>query len=68
MRKIFHLSDKLIINDSEIGKAFGSMQDSAITKIWNFLAEIGLLKQLLNMLLRFLSVSIDENNSIAKWR
>ena len=68
MRKIFHLSDKLIINDSEIDKAFGSMQDSAITKIWSFLAEIGLLKQLLNMLLRFLSVSIDENNSIKKWR
>ena len=68
MRKIFHPSDKLIINNSEIDKAFGSMHNNVMTKIKNFLAEIGLLKQWLNMLLRFLSVSIDEINSIAKWR
>ena len=63
--EIFHLSAKLIVNDSDIHKAFGIMHESVMTnKI--LLAKIGFLKQLLKMRLRFLSVSIAGNNSIEK--
>ena len=33
MRKIFHSSAKLIVNDSDIDKPFGSIHQSAMTKI-----------------------------------
>ena len=51
MRKIFHLSAKLIVNDSDIDKPFGSIHQSAMTKIKKITAKIGLLKQLWNMFL-----------------
>ena len=32
MRKIFHVSDKLIVIDSDIEETFGSIHQSAMTK------------------------------------
>ena len=37
MLKIFHLSTKLVINDSDIDKAFRSMQQGLIAKIKNYI-------------------------------
>ena len=39
MRKIFDSSAKLIINDSDIDKAFGSMHQSVMIRIKNFVSE-----------------------------
>ena len=33
MRKIFHVSDKLIVIDSDIEETFGSIHQSAMTKV-----------------------------------
>ena len=66
----FHSCAKLTVNDSDIDKVFGSMYQNVITKKKkkkNLLAEIGLLKPLWKILLKFLSVSVDRNNSIEKW-
>lgn len=61
MRKIFHLSAKLIVNDSDIDKAFRSIYESVMMKK-------GLLTRSWNMVLRFLSFNIVGNNNIRKWR
>ena len=64
----FHSCAKLTVNDSDIDKVFGSMYQNVITKKKkNLLTEIGLLKPLWKILLKFLSVSVDRNNSIEKW-
>ena len=39
MRKIFHSSAKLIVNESDIDKAFRSMHQSVMTKIKNSVIE-----------------------------
>lgn len=61
MRKIFHLSAKLIVNDSDIDKAFRPIYESVMMKK-------GLLTRSWNMVLRFLSFNIVGNNNIRKWR
>ena len=66
MHKIFHSISKLIVNDLDIDKAIKSMHQSLMTKIKILLAKIGLSRQLWNMVLRFLSVSIGGDNSIEK--
>ena len=53
MRNCFYSIAKIIPIDSDIGKAFGSMQQVILTKRKVFFAKIGLLKQLWNMVLRF---------------
>ena len=63
MSKFFHSSAKLIVNVSKDDKSFGSMHKSGMKKM---LGKIGLLKQLWNMVLKFSSVSFNENNSIEK--
>ena len=67
MCKILHSSAKLVAYDPDIDKAFGSMHQNVMTKKKKLLAKIGLLKQLWNMIFKFLSVSIDGNNSLEKW-
>ena len=75
MRKIFHSSAKLIVNDSDIDKPFGSIHQSAMTKIkknnsqdWAFktIVEHGLISN--GLFLWFFSAIINRNNSIKKWR
>ena len=44
MRKIFHLSTKLIANGSDIDEAFESMHQSVMMKIKKFLSEDWILK------------------------
>ena len=66
MHKIFHSISKLIVNDLDIDKAIKSMHQSLMTKIKILLAKIGLSRQLWNMVLRFLSVSIGGDNSIER--
>ena len=66
MRKIFHSSSNIIVNDSDIDKAFEPMHQSVMTKIENFVSKNELLKQLWNMVSIFLSFSIDRNTSIEK--
>ena len=66
MHKIFHSIYKLIVNDLDIDKAIKSMHQSLMTKIKILLAKIGLSRQLWNMVLRFLSVSIGGDNSIER--
>ena len=39
MCKIFHSNDKLIVNDSVIDKAFGSMHQNVMSKIKNSVTE-----------------------------
>ena len=39
MRKIFHLSAKLVANYSDIDKAFRSMHQSVMTKTKNFVSK-----------------------------
>ena len=58
------LSCKFIVNDLDIDKGFGSIRQSVMTTKKTFLAKIGLLKYLWNMVLRFLSVSRNGNTSI----
>ena len=67
MCKIFHSSTKLIVNDPDFDKIFLLCQ-SVISKIKISLVKIGLLKHLWNMVIRFLSVNTDGNNSIEKQR
>ena len=64
MRKIFHSSAKLTVNDWNIDKAFGSMDQSAMTKAKNFVSKDWVVEKILNMTLTSLSVSIVGNNSI----
>ena len=45
MRKSFHLSTKLILNNSDIDEAFGSIHQTFTTKIKILLAKIGLFRQ-----------------------
>ena len=66
MRKIFHSSSNIIVNDSDIDKALEPMHQSVMTKIENFVSKNELLKQLWNMVSIFLSFSIDRNTSIEK--
>ena len=66
MSKFFHSSAKLIVNVSKDDKSFGCMHKSGMKKIKKMLGKIGLLKQLWNMVLKFSSVSFNENNSIEK--
>ena len=58
MRKDIHSSSKLIVNDSNIDKA----------KIRNSVRKYWIVKRILNMVLRCLSVSVGRNNSIEKWK
>ena len=58
MRKDIHSSPKLIFNDSNIDKA----------KIRNSVRKYWIVKRILNMVLRCLSVSVGRNNSIEKWK
>ena len=66
MRKIFHSSAKSIFNDSYIDEAFGSMHQIVMTNIKKLLVRIGFLKQLWNIVLRFWTVSIEENRKHRK--
>ena len=66
MHKIFHLNAKLVSNDSDIDKTFTLIHQSVMARIKKLLVKIGLLKRSLNVVLRFLSVIIDGNNSIGK--
>ena len=68
MCKMFHSSAKLIVNDSDIDKAFGSMHQNVCWKQKIMLGKSRLVKQLWNMVLRFFSVGINIVNSIEKWR
>ena len=68
MCKIFHSSAKLIVNDSDIDKAFRPMYQSAMMKKKFLISKMGLLKRSLNMILRILSVNIVRSNSVRKWR
>ena len=63
---LFHSSAKLIANDSDNDESFGSIYQvlNCYAKIKNLIAKIGLLKQFWNMVLIFLSVTLDRNNSI----
>ena len=66
MRKIFHSSAKSIFSDSYIDEAFGSMHQIVMTNIKKLLVRIGFLKQLWNIVLRFWTVSIEENRKHRK--
>ena len=44
MHKIFHLSTKLSFDHSDIDKAFGSMHQSVMTKIKNYVSKIWIVK------------------------
>ena len=44
MLKIFHFSPRLIVNDSDIDKAFGSMHRSNMVKIKNSVSEDWIVK------------------------
>ena len=44
MNKIFHLIAKIIVNDSDIGRALRSMNQSIITRIKNFTSENWIVK------------------------
>ena len=68
MRKMYHSTTEWTVNDSDIDKAFGSIHESVMTKIKNYFIKDWIVKQLWKMVLRFLGVSLDENNSIEKWR
>ena len=69
MRKMFYSSAELIANDSSIDKAFGiNTSERYDKKIKNYVSEVELLKQLWNMVLRFLIVNTDRNGGIEKWR
>ena len=63
---LFHSSAKLIANDSDNDESFGSIYQvlNCYAKNKNLIAKIGLLKQFWNMVLIFLSVTLDRNNSI----
>ena len=65
MPKIVHSNSILTVNDLHIDKTFGSMHQSIATKM---LAKIGLLKQLWAIVLGFLGVHMDGNNSKDKMR
>ena len=67
--KIFHLSVKLTASDSEIVEAFKSMHQSIITIIKNCASKDWVvIETTVKFKLTFLSVSIDGNNIIEKWR
>ena len=59
---------KIIINDSDFNEALGSMHQSIMMKIKNYVCEDWIVETIFEHGLRFLSVSIHENNSIEKWR
>ena len=63
--KSFYSNAKLIVNHSDIDEGFRSMRQSSMKKP-PFSANTALLKYLLNMELRFLSVSRDGKTSIEK--
>ena len=67
MHKIFHPTAKLLLNDSDINKAFRSLNQSAMTKIKNLSQQRFSCETSQSMVLRFLSVSIGRNNSIEKY-
>ena len=66
--KCFHLSAKLIDNDSDIDKAFRSMHDSIMRKIKNFVSRNCIVKIIVGHDIKILSVTLNKNNSIEKWR
>ena len=67
MHKIFHPTAKLLLNDSDINKAFRSLNQSAMTKIKNLSQQRFSCETSQSMVLRFLSVSIGRNNSMEKY-
>ena len=66
--KCFHLSAKLIDNDSDIDKAFRSIHDSIVRKIKKFVSRNCIVKIIVGHDIKILSVTLNENNSIEKWR
>ena len=62
------MSAKLIDNDSDTDKAFRSMHDSIMRKIKNFVSENCIVKIIVGHDIKILSVTLNENNSIEKWR
>ena len=65
VKYIFDSSATLIANDPDIHEAFGSLNQSVMTKK-KLIAKNGLLKQMWKMVLKLSSVVIDRNNGIEK--
>ena len=56
MRKIFHLYAKLLVNDSDIYKAFGSMNQSVTTKIRNAASDDWIVEKIVEHIVKIFQI------------
>ena len=56
MRKIFHLYAKLLGNDSDIHKAFGSMNQSVTTKIRNAASDDWIAEKIVEQIVKIFQI------------